>query len=75
MFLIRQASRIAAALRSAEPTTPMDRLAEMLRRGDDTGTPFLQLCLDLGLVARATAALQGRDLNLSRSRCGSATPC
>lgn len=58
MSLRARARRFAAAVRLAVLGPPILRLIRLLRRGETAGREYVDLCLQLGLAARATAALR-----------------
>lgn len=58
MFLRARARRFAAAVRRAVLGPPLLRLIRLLRRGQNSGDEYADLCLQLGLATRAIAALR-----------------
>lgn len=58
MSLRARARRLAAAVRLAVHGPPLLRLIRLLRRGQAQGREYVDLCLQLGLSARAATALQ-----------------
>lgn len=56
-FRVR-ARRLVAAMRLAIEGPPLLRLIRLLRRGITSGREYTDLCLQLGLAARAAAALE-----------------
>lgn len=58
MFFRVRARRLVAAMRLAVEGPPLLRLIRLLRRGTTSGREYTDLCLQLGLAARAEAALE-----------------